>query len=113
VLHAQKKLYQLSMIEVDHVDEVIPGLVGHTLDEVERALILHTLICYGGNRTRSASVLGISIRCLRNKIRKYEHENIIVAAPGRAPANNCLKIPRGGFRAGTDYAGKQSRGTRR
>ena len=88
MLHAQKKLYQRSMVEVDHVDEVIAGLVGHTIDEVERALILHTLICYGGNRTRSASVLGISIRCLRNKIRKYEHEDIIVAAPGRAPANN-------------------------
>ena len=64
------------------MDEVIPHLVGHTLEEVERELILHTLIRYCGSRTRSASILGISIRCMRNKIHEYEDLGIAVAAPG-------------------------------
>ena len=64
------------------MDEVIPRLVGHTIDEVERELILHTLICYCGSRTRSASILGISIRCMRNKIHEYEELGIDVSAPG-------------------------------
>ena len=63
------------------MDEVIPHLVGHTIEEVERELILHTLARYCGSRTRSASVLGISIRCIRNKIREYEALGIGVSAP--------------------------------
>ena len=64
------------------MDEVIPRLVGHTIDEVESKLILHTLICYCGSRTRSASILGISIRCMRNKIHEYEDLGIDVPSPG-------------------------------
>ena len=64
------------------MDEVIPHLVDHTIEEVERELILHTLARYCGSRTRSASVLGISIRCIRNKIHEYESIGIAVAAPG-------------------------------
>jgi len=63
------------------MDEVISHLVGHTIEEVERELILHTLARYCGSRTRSASVLGISIRCIRNKIREYEDLGISVSAP--------------------------------
>jgi predicted RNA-binding Zn-ribbon protein involved in translation (DUF1610 family) len=63
------------------MDEVIPHLVGHTIEEVERELILHTLARYCGSRTQSASVLGISIRCIRNKIREYEDLGIGVSAP--------------------------------
>jgi DNA-binding NtrC family response regulator len=64
------------------MDEVIPHLVGHTVEEVERELILHTLIRYCGSRTRSANILGVSIRCMRNKIREYEDLGIAVPAPG-------------------------------
>jgi predicted RNA-binding Zn-ribbon protein involved in translation (DUF1610 family) len=63
------------------MDEVIPHLVDHTIEEVERELILHTLARYCGSRTRSASVLGISIRCIRNKIREYEDLGISVSEP--------------------------------
>ena len=52
-------------------DEVIPLLVGSTVDEVERELVLQTLARCDGNRTRAARVLGISVRTLRNKIRQY------------------------------------------
>ena len=64
------------------MEEVIPYLVGHTVDELERELILHTLVHYYGSRTQSASVLGISIRCMRNKIREYEDLGIAVPTPG-------------------------------
>lgn len=45
--------------------------LGLTLREAERRLILKTLEVCGGNRTRAARVLGISIRTLRNKLNEY------------------------------------------
>ncbi|MCE3257234.1 MAG: helix-turn-helix, Fis-type [Nitrobacter vulgaris] len=52
-------------------DAVIPLLVGSTVDEIERELVLQTLARCDGNRTRAARVLGVSVRTLRNKIRQY------------------------------------------
>ena len=47
------------------------GLVGRTVADVERDLILDTLDHCLGNRTHAANILGISIRTLRNKLREY------------------------------------------
>jgi two-component system, response regulator FlrC len=66
------------------LDKVAPYLVGHTVEEVERELIIHTLAHHCGSRTRSARMLGISIRCIRNKIHAYEDQGITVSAPGEA-----------------------------
>ena len=52
-------------------DEISCQLVGHTVEEIERELVLHTLAYHRGSRTRTACVLGISIRTLRNKINDY------------------------------------------
>src|SRR5271154_7147469 len=49
-------------------EQVSRGLVGRTVAEVERDLILETLKHCLGNRTHAANVLGISIRTLRNKL---------------------------------------------
>ena len=46
-------------------------LVGRTVADVERELILETLRHCGGNRTHAANVLGISIRTIRNKLNDY------------------------------------------
>ncbi|MFO1072305.1 MAG: sigma-54 dependent transcriptional regulator [Geminicoccaceae bacterium] len=46
-------------------------LVGRTVAEVERVLILDTLRHTAGNRTHAAAMLGISIRTLRNKLHEY------------------------------------------
>lgn len=46
-------------------------LVGQTLADVERRVILQTLRHCHGNRTRTAEVLGISLRTVRNKLRSY------------------------------------------
>ena len=45
--------------------------VGSTIHEAERELILRTLDAQGGNRTKTAEVLGISTRTLRNKLHEY------------------------------------------
>ncbi len=50
---------------------VTRGLVGRTVVDVERDLILDTLDHCLGNRTHAANILGISIRTLRNKLREY------------------------------------------
>ena len=47
------------------------NLVGRTVAEVERDLILETLKHCLGNRTHAANILGISIRTLRNKLNEY------------------------------------------
>jgi hypothetical protein len=62
----------------------IAQLVGHTVAEVERDLILHTLSHHCGSRTRAAGVLGLSVRTLRNKIREYATLGIDVPAPRRS-----------------------------
>ena len=58
------------------------GLVGRTVAEVERDLILQTLKYCLGNRTRAAIVLGISIRTLRNKLNDYAAAGLAVPPPG-------------------------------
>lgn len=46
-------------------------LVGQTVAEVEKKLIVETLDHCLGNRTQAANILGISIRTLRNKLKQY------------------------------------------
>jgi DNA-binding NtrC family response regulator len=62
-------------------NEIVPLLIGATVGEVERELVLQTLIRCNGNRTRAARVLGVSVRTLRNKIRTYSADGIEVPAP--------------------------------
>ena len=59
-------------------------LVGRTIADVERHLILDTLVSCHGNRTHAARILGISIRTLRNKLGEYTSAGIAVAEPGQA-----------------------------
>ena len=61
--------------------EPAPALVGRTLAEVERLLIVDTLRHTLGNRTHAASILGISIRTLRNKLREYGDAGHAVPPP--------------------------------
>jgi DNA-binding NtrC family response regulator len=48
--------------------------VGLTIDEAERALIQATLIHAGNNKTRAASILGISPKTLHVKLKQYSLE---------------------------------------
>jgi len=56
-------------------------LVGRTVADVERDLILETLKHCVGNRTHAANILGISIRTLRNKIHEYSSAGVPIPAP--------------------------------
>jgi DNA-binding NtrC family response regulator len=62
------------------------ALVGRTVSDVERDLILDTLDHCLGNRTHAANILGISIRTLRNKLREYSQSGIRVTQPGEGRA---------------------------
>src|SRR5271169_916335 len=66
-------------------EQVSRGLVGRTVAEVERDLILETLKHCLGNRTHAANVLGISIRTLRNKLNEYAADGVPVPPPGGEP----------------------------
>jgi DNA-binding NtrC family response regulator len=61
-------------------NEIVPLLIGSTVGEIERELVLQTLARCDGNRTRAARVLGLSVRTLRNKIRLYSADGIDVPA---------------------------------
>ena len=63
-------------------EQVSRALVGRTVAEVERDLILETLKHCLGNRTHAANVLGISIRTLRNKLNEYAADGVPVPPPG-------------------------------
>lgn len=57
-----------------------PSLVGRTVAEVERELILSTLEQCRGNRTSASAILGISVRTMRNKLKSFVESGVPVAA---------------------------------
>jgi two-component system, response regulator FlrC len=64
-------------------EQVTRSLVGRTVADVERDLILETLKHCLGNRTHAANVLGISIRTLRNKLNEYADDGVAIPPPGQ------------------------------
>lgn len=62
----------------------VSGFVGRKLHLIEREVIIGTLQATGGNRTRTASMLGLSIRALRNKISLYAGQGIEVPSSSAA-----------------------------
>src|SRR5438105_2429066 len=63
-------------------EAVTRALVGRTVADVERDLILETLKHCLGNRTHAANILGISIRTLRNKLNEYADDGIPITPAG-------------------------------
>jgi DNA-binding NtrC family response regulator len=79
---AQRPTEAISETRSYTFEDLVAGqLVGHTLEEVERVLILRTLDDLEGNRTRTAVALGISVRCLRNKLRHFRNQGFAVLGP--------------------------------
>jgi DNA-binding NtrC family response regulator len=62
-------------------ETVTRALVGRTVADVERDLILETLKHCLGNRTHAANILGISIRTLRNKLNEYAGDGVSITPP--------------------------------
>lgn len=72
---------RLKQVLLEGVDELpVERLVGHTVAEVERELILQTLDSCGGNRTSASSILGISVRTLRNKLKTFVQAGISISS---------------------------------
>ena len=63
---------------VPAADMTVASLVGRTVEEVERALILGTLERCRGNRTSASGILGISVRTMRNKLKAFIEAGIAV-----------------------------------
>ncbi len=63
-------------------EAVTRALVGRTVADVERELIIETLGSTLGNRTHAATILGISIRTLRNKLKEYGDDGFDIPPPG-------------------------------
>jgi two-component system, response regulator FlrC len=72
-------------------ETVTRALVGRTVADVERDLILETLKHCLGNRTHAANILGISIRTLRNKLNEYAGDGVAIPPP----ANGMGEFARG------------------
>ncbi|HXJ80978.1 MAG TPA: sigma-54 dependent transcriptional regulator [Candidatus Methylomirabilis sp.] len=54
----------------EHPNSVVFN-VGTSLDDVEKEMILRTLAANGNNKTSTAHILGISLKTLHNKLRRY------------------------------------------
>lgn len=55
------------------------SFVARTVEDVERDLILQTLQHCRGNRTSASTILGISVRTMRNKLKSFSEAGIDVA----------------------------------
>jgi DNA-binding NtrC family response regulator len=62
--------------------------VGTNLADVERWMIFATLQKCGGNKTRAAALLGVSLKTLYNRLNAYRAQGLVMdyaAAAGRDP----------------------------
>ena len=66
---------QIRMLSMEGERDGFDIPYGISLDDMERALIVKTLAETGGNRTKTAEILGINRRTLQNKLRQYGLNN--------------------------------------
>ncbi|MES2122625.1 MAG: sigma-54 dependent transcriptional regulator [Chlamydiota bacterium] len=74
MLEAEHFVLDLLVAAKESTENSLP--VGITLEELEKRLILATLVKENNNRTKAANTLGISIRTLRNKLNAYKLMNL-------------------------------------
>lgn len=51
--------------------QAVTALIGHSIEDVERLLVMATLRRLNGNRTHAARTLGVSLRTIRNRLQTY------------------------------------------
>ena len=68
-------------------------LVGMTVEDAERQLIFLTLERTGGNKTRAAKILAISLKTLHNKLRRYREQGLMPASQADDAARPAGEAP--------------------
>ena len=61
-------------VDLQHTAGSAPSIsiqLGKPIKEIEKKIILENLEYMGGNKTKTASVLGVSLKTLHNKLKKY------------------------------------------
>ena len=58
-----------------HDHGAMPFRVGMTIEEMEKQMLLRTLAHFDNDKTRTAEVLGISLKTIYNKLSRYQHED--------------------------------------
>lgn len=66
--------------KTQHRDEGIDVLVGKTVEEVEKALILGTLSHCAGDSNHAATILGLTLKSLKAKLAIYEQHTTVVTS---------------------------------
>jgi len=61
-------------IKPSHGEGSMQIRLGSTLEDVERELIAKTIEFTGGNKTRAAEVLGVSLKTLYNRLERYDRK---------------------------------------
>lgn len=79
-------------VDNDLADEAF-AFVGRSVAEVERLLIVDTLAHTFGNRTHAATILGISIRTLRNKLKQYGDEGMTIPSSSSGTTDFAVSRP--------------------
>ncbi|MDR7315851.1 sigma-54 dependent transcriptional regulator [Brevibacillus nitrificans] len=69
-----KDLHSTQPKQVTGKQKLIPIYVGETLEQIEKKAILHTLAHQEGNRRKTAQMLDMGERTLRDKLKKYQEE---------------------------------------
>ena len=69
---AQERLRKVSQENTESVISFVPGT---PLAVVEKSMILKTLRNQKGNRTHTARILGIGLRTLQRKLKRYEMQD--------------------------------------
>ncbi|VAX40593.1 Nitrogenase (vanadium-iron) transcriptional regulator VnfA, partial [hydrothermal vent metagenome] len=68
---------QAHMIEPKPIQAVLPNGEVRRLEEIEREAIIETLHRFQGHRQKTASALGIGVRTLGLKLRKWKDEKLV------------------------------------
>ena len=73
-------LSNYSVIKVTHLADMEQAREGDmgSMKEMELKMIMNTLKSVGGNRTKAAGILGITVRTLRNKLNDYRQMGLAV-----------------------------------
>jgi len=71
-----KELQGMQPKQVAGKQKLIPVYVGETLEQIEKRVILHTLAHLEGNRRKTAQMLDMGERTLRDKLKKYQEEQV-------------------------------------